>query len=333
MPAPVPVLAVVAFCVLACGLAWLVCLPLWVGGRGLAAPYAGSLLKLMMFVPLVSALIVVFVIQRPQHRLEYLGLWPLRPLKRTIWLTVIAIVGMPLIIVAGVFLAAALGLVPLDLQHFSGYAATLKAVSPTPIPVPIGLLVLIQIATIPIGAVINAVFTIGEEVGWRGWLLPSLRPLGTWPALVITGAVWGFWHAPIILLGYNFNQPNWFGVGLMVVASIMAGILIGWLRLRTASVWPSVFAHGALNAAGGFIALVIAAGAKPDLVSSGPLGWVTWIVMAVVIIVLLATGQFRRQPRLEHRPQPAPQAGAQGPVSAPRPGTPTASPDRPASPR
>lgn len=300
VPARVPVVSVVVFFVLACVLAWLVCLPLWLGGQGLKSPYAGLLLKAMMFTPAVSALVVVFAIQRPQRRAEYLGLWPLRPLKRTIWMSVIAIFGVTLIVIAGVFLAAALGLAHLDLVHFSGFAAILHA--KTTVHLPVRLIVAVEMLEIPFGAVFNGFFTIGEELGWRGWLLPSLRPLGTWPALLISGAIWGFWHTPIILLGYNFNQPNWGGVALMVIASVFLGTLVGWLRLRTASIWPSVFAHGAFNAAGGFLALVGAAGSSATLVSAGPLGWTAWIVMAVVIIVLIATGQFRIQPQLKRAP-------------------------------
>ena len=80
------------------------------------------------------------------------------------------------------------------------------------------------------------------------------------------------------------------------------GVLLGWLRLRTGSVWPAVFAHGAFNATAGFLLLVVAANTSADPVSTGPLGWVTWIVMALVIVVLVLTGQFRPQPSLQRRP-------------------------------
>lgn len=234
-PTRVPVVGVLVFVALACGLAWLVCLPLWTSQQGLGLPHARLLLELMMFTPLVSALIVVFAIQRPRRRAEYLGLWPLRPLKRTIWMSVIAIFGVPVIITAGVLLAAALAQADLDLRHFSGYAAVLRAKGAASVPAHLGLLVAVQLLIIPFGAVVNGLATIGEELGWRGWLLPSLRPLGTWPALLITGAIWGLWHSPVILLGYDFNQPNWMGVGLTIIASMIMGTLVGWLRLRTAS--------------------------------------------------------------------------------------------------
>lgn len=300
----VPWRAVVLFVILACGLAWLVALPLWLGGTGLNNALTGIvILPLMMFTPLVATLVVLFFVQQPKPRpmLEFLGVWPLRPLKRTIWMIVFGILGSILIVIAGVFLSAALGLVTLDLTHFSGYAAVLSAsgvdVGATSVPS----LVLIQLLVVPFAALLSGLLAFGEELGWRGWLLPSLRPLGTWPALLISGAVWGLWHSPIILLGYNFDQPNLFGVAMMTGGTVLFGILLGWLRLRAASVWPAVFAHGALNAAGGFLVLVIAANSAADPVAAGPLGWATWIVMVLVIIVLALTGQFSKQPHLERR--------------------------------
>ena len=117
-------------------------------------------------------------------------------------------------------------------------------------------------------------------------------PLGTWPALLVTGAVWGLWHAPIILLGYDFARPDALGLALMVGGCMAYGVLIGWLRIRSASIWPSVFAHGAFNAAGGFAVLVLAAGSPADPAAAGPLGWVAWILMAAIALVLLLTRQF-----------------------------------------
>ena len=304
-PDRVPWTAVVVFVFMACGLAWLVALPLWLDGSGLANPLAALLLPVMMFTPGIAALFVVFMVQRPRPRSipEYLGLWPLRPLKRTLWMTVFGILGSALLVIVGVFLAAALGLVQLDLVNFSGFAQVLQDADPsgTPLPVPVGVIVLLQLLTIPVAAIFNGLFALGEEIGWRGWLLPTLRPLGTWPALLISGAVWGFWHSPLILLGYNFAQPNLLGVALMIVGCMFYGVLIGWLRLRTGSVWPAVFAHGAFNAAAGFLFLVAVDGSSADPAALGPLGWVAWIVMAAVIAVLALTGQFRVQPALQRR--------------------------------
>lgn len=301
--------AVIVFTVVTCALAWLVALPLWLG-EGLAEPIAGVLLPVMMLTPAIAALVVTFVLRVPARgeRARFLGLWPLRPAKRIVWLMVAAWLIPPMLVALSILLSAALGFVQLDLT-FQAFAVELQKALPagTPVP-PVEVVVFAQIAMIPIAALLNAIPAFGEELGWRGWLVPALRPLGTWPALLISGAIWGFWHSPIILLGYNFGRTDISGVLLMIGGCIAWGILLGWLRLRSASVWPAVIAHGSLNAAGGLI--VIFAAAKPDLGLAGPLGVAGWIVLAIVVAALVLTGQFRHQPEL---------AGASGRLlSAPR---------------
>lgn len=290
----VPWVSVAVFMVVANALAWVVTLPLWISG-GLNNPAAGALIVVMMFTPLIAALLVTFGLQKRPRKLglSYLGVWPLRPLKRTLWMTAIGVFGSIAIVIAGVFLASALGLVDLDLQSFSGFAALASSLGSQTQPIPLSVLVVVQFLSMPVAALLNGFFAFGEELGWRGWLLPSLRPLGTWPALILSSVVWGLWHSPIILLGYNFDQPNMFGVGIMITGCVFYGVLVGWLRLRSRSIWPSVFAHGAFNAAGGSILLLSVAGTSVNSAALNPLGWATWIVMALVIAVLVASGQFK----------------------------------------
>jgi hypothetical protein len=103
---------------------------------------------------------------------------------------------------------------------------------------------------------------------------------------------WALWHAPIALLGYNFNRPNFVGLLLMVIGCIAYGVLVGWLRIRSVNIWPSVVAHGAFNAAGAAFLLFSAAGAPSDPAVVGPLGWVAWVVMAAIAVVLVLTHQI-----------------------------------------
>jgi len=306
-------MAIVSFVVLALVLAWAAALPLWFTG-GVASPLFVILVPLMMFTPAIAAVIVILAMRAvPKgQRLRFLGIWPLRPAKRVVWMTVLGLFAPFFLIVATVFVAALCGWVQLDLVHFSGYAQILEASVPagTPLP-PAGAAILAQLLLIPFAAAtVNAFVAFGEELGWRGFLVPALRPLGTWPALLISGAVWGVWHAPIVLLGYNFGRYDITGVLFMTAGCIAWGILLGWLRLRSASVWPAVFAHGMMNACAAIIGLLYAAGTTYDMALAGPLGVAGWIVCAVVVVLLVVTGQFRRQPEL---------AGADGRLlSAPR---------------
>ncbi|GAB3601178.1 lysostaphin resistance A-like protein [Microbacterium tumbae] len=294
--------ATIAFVALACGLAWLVALPLWISG-GLANPLAGALVPVMMFTPALAVLIVMTALRPVPKggRLRFLGMWPLRPAKRVVWLSVAALFAPVALVAVSIAVAAVFGWVQLDLIGFSGFAETLAASLPEGVPAPPAIVVVLsQLVAIPIAAAtINAVMAFGEELGWRGFLVPALRPLGTWPALLISGVIWGLWHAPVILLGYNFGRFDLTGVLLMVGGCIAWGVLLGWLRLRSASLWPAVFAHGALNAAGGMVVLVHAAGTTIDMALAGPLGVAGWIVCAGAVVVLALSGQFRRQPELD----------------------------------
>ncbi|WP_230684987.1 CPBP family intramembrane glutamic endopeptidase [Cellulomonas sp. JZ18] len=285
------------FVLVACGLAWLVALPLWTGD-GLASPFLALLAVVVMWTPAAAVLVVTLLQKVPaRDRLRALGVRPLRPLRRTLGLTAVGLVA-PIVLVAAVtLLAGALGLVHLDLTGFSGFAAQLERTLPAGAQLPpVGVLVAAQLVALPFGALVNSLAALGEEVGWRGWLLPALLPLGTWPALLVSGAVWGLWHAPLILLGYNFGRTDVVGVLLMVGGCVAWGVLLGWLRLRSGSLWPPVVAHGALNAVAGLVAVLVAVGETPDMAVVGPLGLVAWGVLAVVAVVLVVTGQLGRRP-------------------------------------
>lgn len=162
----------------------------------------------------------------------------------------------------------------------------------TPVPDP-QTLVLIQIlAAFTIGPVINTFFALGEELGWRGFLLGRLEPLGTWPAILLSGAIWGIWHAPTTLLhGYNFPQHPYLGVLVMTVGCMWLGVVFAWLYLKTRSPWVVALAHGALNAVAGLGFYFLKPGFDTALAGS-PLGLAGWLPIAAVIVLLIALRQF-----------------------------------------
>ncbi|RGE20414.1 CPBP family intramembrane glutamic endopeptidase [Leucobacter sp. wl10] len=302
----VPWGAVALFVVLAYGLAWLVALPLWLKGSADPAFPAlfGLLSAAMMLTPALATLGALFAARTPRReRLRFLGMWPLRPAKRVVWFTVAALFAPLLVAMLTTGLAGALGWVRLDLVNFSGFAeanaaALPEGVDPGILPPP-GVLIAIQLLTFPVLALIpNSLLGFTEEIGWRGWLLPALRPLGIWPALLLSGAIWGLWHMPLTLLGHNYGLTDWRGVALMTVNSVLWGMAFGWLRLRSGSVWPAAVGHGAFNGVGGTIIWFAAAGAevRPELVTI--VGAAGWIVIGVMILILALAGQFRREPEL-----------------------------------
>jgi membrane protease YdiL (CAAX protease family) len=104
---------------------------------------------------------------------------------------------------------------------------------------------LLVATTFMVGATARA---LGEEIGWRGFLAPRMvaRFGFTWGA-VLTGVVWAVWHLPLILLGTYNNGTPWFGFSCFSVAVIGSSVILTWLRLRSASVWPCALCHASHN--------------------------------------------------------------------------------------
>lgn len=274
-------------------MAWLFALPLWIGD-GLSSPWFQVISIAIMFTPGIAALVVVLLVDRPPQKLAALGMWPLSPIRRFLVYMALALVVPIVLVLAALPVGVLLGVYSVDLENFSGFQQTLEATGAEEIPIPLGMLVLLQLVSIPVGAVINTIPALGEELGWRGWLLPKLLSLGIVPALLISGLIWGVWHAPLVLLGYNYAAtPGWLAMVTMIGMCVIIGSIFAWLRLRSGSVWPAALAHGSLNAAAGSYLLFAAAGTHIDTTHATILGWTGWIIPAALIVVLLAAGQFR----------------------------------------
>jgi membrane protease YdiL (CAAX protease family) len=126
------------------------------------------------------------------------------------------------------------------------------AAAGTPLPFGPELLIVIQLAqALVLAPVLNALPSLGEEFGWRAYLQPKLMPLGWRRAMVVMGVIWGMWHWPILVLGYNYGLEYagapWWGMVVFVWFTLTFGTILGWLTLRGGSVWPAVIGHGALN--------------------------------------------------------------------------------------
>lgn len=141
------------------------------------------------------------------------------------------------------------------------------------------------------GCTVNALFAFGEEIGWRGFLHRELRPLGFWRSSLLTGVLWGFWHAPIILNGHNYPTERVAGVFLFVVVCVLMSPMHAWARERSGSVWAAATMHGTINASAGFTALTTLGGGE---LLKGMQGLAGVLVLAVVNVGLWAWGRTRR---------------------------------------
>jgi membrane protease YdiL (CAAX protease family) len=97
------------------------------------------------------------------------------------------------------------------------------------------------------GITVNALAGFGEELGWRGFLQRELGGLGFWKASAIIGLVWGFWHAPLIVQGFNYPEHPWAGVFLMNVETLLSAPLFAYVCLKADSVVAAAIFHGTCN--------------------------------------------------------------------------------------
>jgi membrane protease YdiL (CAAX protease family) len=125
------------------------------------------------------------------------------------------------------------------LRRASGCAACLPGVS----------LALYIISMATGGVVLNLSMTLGEEIGWRGFLVPELaKQMSFTRVSLVSGILWAAWHSPLLLFAdYNAGTNRWYALGCSTVALVSASFILAWLTLRSNSIWPAALFHASYN--------------------------------------------------------------------------------------
>ena len=207
---------------------------------------------------------------------------------------------LPLLVVAAiVILTVALGITNPDFT----LERALRELTPegtTPPSLPPGVFVILPFQLM-ITALIATPILWGEEFGWRGYL--QVRLLGHRPLLaaIVTGLIWGLWHIPINLRGYNFPDQPMLGMLVFTVSTIMLSIIFGWLRERTGSIWSASLAHSATNAVGGSLTLLLFTGG-PNWIFVSYVGILGWVPLGIICVWIACTGQLRGRSAIARAP-------------------------------
>jgi len=90
---------------------------------------------------------------------------------------------------------------------------------------------------------------LGEEIGWRGFLVPELfKTVGYTGTALISGVVWACWHFPILIWGdYNAGTPTWYGLSCFTVLVVAISFVFAWIRLKSGSLWTGALLHASHN--------------------------------------------------------------------------------------
>jgi membrane protease YdiL (CAAX protease family) len=88
----------------------------------------------------------------------------------------------------------------------------------------------------------------GEELGWRGFLLPKMVAAGIPHPYLASGLVWAVWHLPLIAFGGFYQTTNTFAMAFAYGMSIVAiNFVISEMRMRSQSVWVATLLHASHN--------------------------------------------------------------------------------------
>jgi len=123
---------------------------------------------------------------------------------------------------------------------------------------------------------------LGEEIGWRGFLVPELsKNVSFTGTALISGAIWACWHYPLLIWGdYNSGTPTWYGLSCFTVMVISISFVFAWMRLKSGSLWTGALLHASHN-------LYIQAIFTPLTRDTGKTAWYIDEFGAVVPIVVL----------------------------------------------
>lgn len=170
------------------------------------------------------------------------------------------------------------------------------------------LIVVLQILIITVP--INGLLSIGEEFGWRAYLLPKLmerfverasapaedpahsyatgiHAAGARKASLLIGVIWGVWHWPLFFMSLKIDPTMPILFPLVYILSTCAmSVLLCWVTLRSGSVWPASIGHGAINAFSGLVQYTLKGPANLVLgpTTGGLIGSLGFFILALVML-------------------------------------------------
>lgn len=145
----------------------------------------------------------------------------------------------------------------------------------------VGLVIMVTLVTIAS----SIIFTLTEEIGWRGYLYRQWRQLGFWRYSLVTGLIWGAWHWPMVIyFGVVFSDNRLAGLAYYPLSTLLLAPLMTLLRDKDNSDWAPGIYHGVVNTIGIVLMNDLGRRTTPEFVT-----------LFLLLPWLLLLGLFRRK--------------------------------------
>lgn len=150
---------------------------------------------------------------------------------------------------------------------------------------------LIALACVAVSAVMIPIqlLELGEEVGWRGYLLGfQVEKYGEMKAVLVNGIEWGIAHLPLIYYGFNYSLDNpgapWSNMGMMIVTCVVLGVLLSYVTIKTGNCMYAAIIHGVVNVIGE-LPVYFSVDMASGLLGPNPTGIITMLPLIIAAII------------------------------------------------
>ena len=128
----------------------------------------------------------------------------------------------------------------------------------------------------------------GEEIGWRGFLLPRMAQLwNVKVSIILSGLIWAVWHFPLMIAGvYNSGTSVWYQLPMFVIEVIAMTAIMAYFRFKSKSVWPAIIFHASHNYFDQLIFGPLTKASK-QAYFVGETGFVTAIIMIIIALIII----------------------------------------------
>ena len=243
----------------------------------LPAAYGQLIIAAVMWVPALATVLTIKFVTREGFAVVNIRFGAWKP-----YLTSGLVIPLCFVIIYGLTWLLGLGQPDWQLQQFQETVSSAAGASLPPAPSTALVIPVLYVVTLLIAPFVNGLFGFGEEMGWRGYLLPKLMVFGKTNAYLLLGIIWGLWHLPLLLIGFTYPGQPMLGVLAFIALTTTFGVYLNELVLRHESSILAGWAHGVFNSQKLGIWALLFPSINPLLGGfAGIIGMVIWLCLGL----------------------------------------------------